>query len=67
MDDLKTSNGHLLNMEQASSYLNIKRSTVYQMVMRRELPVVKIGRLNRFRRQDLDRFINGNLQEAKND
>jgi len=55
-------NDRLLNMDEAASLLNIKKSTVYSLVMRREIPVVKIGRLSRFRRQDLDRWIESRLR-----
>ncbi|MGR3309276.1 MAG: helix-turn-helix domain-containing protein [Candidatus Brocadiales bacterium] len=53
----------LLDMEEAALYLNIKKSTLYQMSMRHQIPVVKIGRLNRFRKVDLDAFINSNIVE----
>ena len=57
--------GGLLNSQQAADYLGIKLSTVYQMTMRRQIPIVKVGRLNRFRRQDLDAFINQNITEVR--
>lgn len=50
-------------MDEASSLLGIKKNTLYQMVMRREIAVVKIGKLNRFRPEDLQAFINENLTE----
>lgn len=58
------SNGELLDMEGASKYLAIKKSTLYQLVMRCQIPVVKIGRLNRFRKADLDAFIESNVKDA---
>lgn len=51
----------LLDMKQATAFLNIKTSTLYGLTMRREIPVVKIGKLNRFRRQDLEKFIEGKM------
>ena len=57
--------GGLLTSQQAADFLGIKLSTVYQMSMRRQIPIVKIGRLNRFRRQDLDAFVNKNLTEVQ--
>jgi len=56
MEDIKTDG--LLNMEQASNFLNVKMSTLYAMTMRKQIRVVKIGKLNRFRRIDLERFVN---------
>jgi len=32
--------------------------------MKNRIPVVKIGKLNRFRREDLDKFITNNLKGA---
>lgn len=56
----------LMTPQQAADYLGIKLSTIYQMSMRRQIPIVKIGRLNRFRRQDLDKWIDAHIQETNN-
>ena len=47
----------LLDMTQAAKYLNIKTSTLYSLCMRKAIPYIKIGKLNRFRMQDLNRWI----------
>ena len=60
-------NDNLLDMQQASEYLGIKKSTLYALVMRRQIQVVKIGKLNRFRKCDLDKFITNNLRGAINE
>ncbi len=57
--------GGLLKPQEAADFLGIKLSTIYAMCMRRQIPVVKLGRLNRFRRQDLDKWIEGHLQESR--
>jgi excisionase family DNA binding protein len=54
----------LLNMDEAANYLGIKKATLYDMVMRREISVIKIGRLNKFKLQDLETFVNQNRTEA---
>lgn len=54
----------LLNMDEAASFLGIKKDTLYSMVMRRQISVIKIGRLNKFKLQDLEAFINQNRTEA---
>ncbi len=54
----------LFNMDEAAALLGIKRSTLYDMTMRRVVPVIKIGKLNRFKLSDLEAFINRNRQEA---
>lgn len=51
----------LLSMDDASRLLSMKKSTLYQMVMRKQIPVCKIGRLNRFRLEDLQVFIKENM------
>ena len=67
MADLKIikNDNSLLDMKQASEYLNIKTSTLYSMCMRKQIPVVKIGKLNRFRGCDLDNFISKNTTEVQ--
>lgn len=62
MSELKRVNSSLLNMDEASNLLGIKKSTLYALVMRREIQVVKIGKLNRFRHSDLDKFIENHTQ-----
>lgn len=57
-------NYNLMDMDVAAAYLNIQKSTLYQMVMRRQIKVIKMGRLNRFRKCDLDAFIESHTQEA---
>lgn len=47
----------LMNMDEAADFLNIKKSTIYTMTMRKEIPCVKIGKLNRFRRAALIKWI----------
>lgn len=57
MEQIVNSNG-LMDVKGAAEYLGIKVSTLYQLTMRKKISVVKIGRLNRFRKVDLDTFIN---------
>ena len=56
----------LMDMDQAAEYLNIKKSSLYQRCMRKQITVVKIGRLNKFRKSDLDDFIEQNVVDAEN-
>jgi len=56
--------GNLMTPQQAAQYLQVKLSTIYQMSMKRILPTAKIGRLNRYRKSDLDKFIADNLRGA---
>jgi excisionase family DNA binding protein len=54
---LNTSYQKLLNINEASSYLNLKVSKLRMMIFKREIPMVKIGRLVRFNRLELDQWI----------
>lgn len=52
----------LLTPQQAADYLGIKLSTIYSMCMRHQIPFCKIGRLNRFRVSDLNKWIESHIQ-----
>ncbi len=56
----------LMDMESAAKYLCIKKSSLYQLCMRKQIAVAKIGRLNKFRKSDLDAFIDKSIIEAEN-
>lgn len=62
MEIVKSDNGGLMDMNQVAAYLNIKKSTLYDMCMRKKIPFSKIGRQNRFRRLDLDIWIDRQAQ-----
>jgi excisionase family DNA binding protein len=47
----------LLRVEEVARMLGIGRSTVFEMIGRRELPVLRIGRLVRIPRHALDEWI----------
>ena len=61
---LVNSGDKLLNMDETASLLGVKKSTIYSLCMRKTIPFVKIGRLNRFRRQDLDKWIDEHVQRG---
>jgi excisionase family DNA binding protein len=48
----------LWDIGRLSQYLNVKRSTIYAMICRKRIPVVKIsGRCVRFRESDIERWL----------
>ena len=55
----------LLTRREAAAYLGVAEQTlaVWKCTGRRSLPFVKIGRLVRYRKADLDTFILEHLQE----
>lgn len=66
MPELKiVENNGLLTPQQAAQYLQVKLSTIYNWSMRRILPVCKLGKLNRYRKSDLDNFISKNMTEVQ--
>lgn len=57
--------GRLLNMDEASAFLGIKKATLYAMVMRKEIEHVKLGRLNRFVVDTLLDYVKRNTIKAQ--
>jgi len=47
----------LISFKEAANYLGIKRSTLYKYTSSRKIPHVKVGRLVKFQREDLDDWI----------
>ncbi len=43
-----------LTIEEVSEYLGIKKSSLYAKVERKEIPYYKVGRLIRFKKSDID-------------
>lgn len=54
----------ILNLEEASRYLRIKRRTLYSLAARGDVPAAKIGGQWRFRRSQLDRLFDGERSSA---
>jgi len=55
----------LLNMDETSSLLGLKKSTLYAAVMRKQITHTKLGKLTRFRPEDIQAYINKNLVEVR--
>ncbi len=53
----------LLNVKQVAAYLQLKESTIYSWAQDGKIPAIKIGRTWRFRRSDLDAWIERHLQQ----
>jgi excisionase family DNA binding protein len=47
----------LLDVNEVAIYTGLSRHTVYTMVSQRRIPFVKLGRLTKFDRYELDRWI----------
>ncbi len=57
----------LLTMDEASEYLGISKLTLYGWVSARKIRFVKIGRLVKFKQQDLDQWIDGHTVMARSE
>ena len=55
--DNNTSYDALLTLKEATSYLKISRSTLYKLMEKGEIKGIKIGKVWRFQRKELDSFI----------
>lgn len=55
----------LLNMDETASLLGVRKSTLYVLVMRKQITHIKLGKLTRFRPEDIQAFINKNLVEVR--
>jgi len=55
----------LLTMDEASEYLGISKLTLYGWVSARKLGFVKVGRLVKFKQQDLDKWIDQHTVKAR--
>ena len=55
-------NRELLTRREAAAYLGVAEQTlaVWACAKRNNLPVIKVGRLSKYRRRDLDCFLNSN-------
>jgi len=57
-----------LSVDEIAVYLGIKRDTVYRWINERNLPGHKIGRLWKFRKEEVDEWVkSGGADDAKED
>jgi excisionase family DNA binding protein len=57
--------GGLLTVPETAALLRLKPSTVRAWVLRRKIPYVKVGRLVRLRRADVDALIEASVVRAR--
>lgn len=51
----------LLNVDDVCKMLQIKKSTIYKMTMKRELPFIRIGKQLRFKRSQITEYLDQNF------
>lgn len=47
-----------LSVDEVAAYLGVKRDTVYKWIERKQMPAKKVGRLWKFKRDQVDEWIN---------
>ena len=53
-------------MNEASEYLGIRKNTLYEWVVQKKIPHVKVGRHTKFKREDLERWLTRRTQHENN-
>ena len=57
--------GRTWGWDEAAGYLGCTAGTLKVWVSRRRIPHLKVGRLTRFRKSDLDMYLDAHLVEAE--
>ncbi|MBN1954739.1 MAG: helix-turn-helix domain-containing protein [Anaerolineae bacterium] len=52
----------LMDIRQVAAYLQINEATAYNWAQRGKLPGIKLGRVWRFRREDIEAWLDENLR-----
>ena len=47
----------LLSVAEVAIYLGLRKSTIYQWAETRKIPFLKLGRLTKFDKREIDKFI----------
>lgn len=45
------------SVDEIATYLGVKRDTIYKWIERKGMPASKVGRLWKFRKEDVDRWV----------
>ena len=53
----------LMTVEEVCQLLRIKKSTLYQWVHQKQIPCLKVGRLVRFRAEDIEKWLEKKRQD----
>lgn len=56
---------YLMSPEELSGFLGLGRTYTYQLLSSGVIPSVRIGRLRKVRRSDVDKFIEAHLEPPK--
>ncbi len=62
-DYVRTIMSEFLTIDELAQYLNVKKSTLYAMVESKEIPCFRFGRLIRFRKEEIDGWVENHRQK----
>ena len=55
----------IIGKKEGSEILGIKKQTLYEWVVQRKIPFIKVGRLTKFRRSDLEAWLKKRTSEEE--
>lgn len=55
----------LMGLDEAANFLGISVNTLYNWINDEKIQVTKVGRLNKFRKEDLDRYLENQTRKPK--
>jgi excisionase family DNA binding protein len=58
--DAQRSDTPLLCVDSLAKYLGVSKQWVYERVHLKEIPYIKVGKFPRFKRSDIDKWLEGN-------
>ena len=59
-------NDRWFSVEEIAEYLGVKRDTLYKWIERKDMPAHKVGRLWKFRKEEVDEWVRaGNASSSR--
>lgn len=58
------SHNPLMTVKQVAAYLNMNEKTIYEWALKGRIPGIKMGRTWRFRREDLEEWLEGQRRDV---
>ncbi len=55
------------SVEEIAEYLGVKRDTLYKWIIRKKMPAHKVGRLWKFRKKEVDKWIRTGIAGANSE
>ena len=57
----------MLRTDEAAEFLGISKNTLYEWIIQKKIPHIKVGRLVKFKREDLEAWLERRTQEEEKD